>query len=174
MLPDIAGIEVCRQYRLQGGKVLVLMLTGSGAGDDGAAGLDAGADDYLVKPFYPVELSARIRALLRRTSSMTGRVFKIQDLEMDTIECHVSRAGKTVELTVKEFALLELLMRHPQQSFTLEAILDRLWQSDSCASIDTVRTHMKTLRRKIGDNGNQSLIRTKRGQGYKMVNENEI
>lgn len=169
MLPDITGVEVCKQYRTQGGKTPVLMLTAKGAVEDKAMGLDAGADDYLVKPFHPTELSARVRALMRRPSSLTGRVLKVQDLEMDTFECGVTRGGRAVELTTKEFALLELLMRYPNQSFTLEAILDRLWQSDSYASIDTVRTHMKTLRKKIGDNEDNALIRTKRGQGYKIV-----
>jgi DNA-binding response OmpR family regulator len=169
MLPDISGLEVCKQYRKQGGKVPVLMLTARGAVEDKAQGLDAGADDYLVKPFHPTELSARVRALMRRPSALTGRSIKVQDLEMDTVECRLTREGKEIQLTSKEFALLELLMRYPNQSFTLEAILDRLWQSDSYASIDTVRTHMKTLRTKIGDNEENSLIQTKRGQGYKIV-----
>jgi two-component system OmpR family response regulator len=169
MLPDISGLEVCKQYRKQGGKVPVLMLTARGAVEDKAQGLDAGADDYLVKPFHPTELSARVRALMRRPSALTGRSIKVQDLEMDTVECRLTRDGKEIQLTSKEFALLELLMRYPNQSFTLEAILDRLWQSDSYASIDTVRTHMKTLRKKIGDNEENSLIQTKRGQGYKIV-----
>jgi len=170
-LPNISGLEVCKQYRTQGGKVPVLILTARGAVEDRAAGLDAGADDYLVKPFHPTELSARVRALMRRPSALTGRILKVQNLEMDTVECRVSRDGKSIELTTKEFALLELLMRYPNQSFSLEAILDRLWQSDSYASIDTVRTHMKTLRKKIGDNEENSLIHTKRGQGYKIIDQ---
>jgi DNA-binding response OmpR family regulator len=169
MLPDINGLDVCSQYRKTGGKVPVLMLTARGSVEDRAAGLDAGADDYLVKPFHPTELSARVRALLRRPNAITGRILKVQDLEMDTTECRVARGGTEIQLTSKEFSLLELLMRYPNQSFTLEAILDRLWQSDSYASIDTVRTHMKTLRKKIGDNDDCSLIQTKRGQGYKLV-----
>ncbi len=169
MLPDISGLEVCKQYRSQGGKVPVLMLTARGAVEDRAAGLDAGADDYLVKPFHPTELSARIRALLRRRNVIAGRTLHVQDLEMDTVECKLSRAGMEIQLTSKEFALLELLMRYPNQSFTLESILDRLWESDSYASIDTVRTHMKTLRKKIGDNEENSIIQTKRGHGYKII-----
>src|SRR5262249_3485640 len=152
-------------YRGQGGKVPVLMLTARGAVEDRAAGLDAGADDYLVKPFHPTELSARVRALLRRPTAMTGRILKVQDLELDTSESRLTRGGKDIQLTSKEFALLELLMRYPNQSFTLESILDRLWNSDSYASIETVRTHMKTLRKKIGDNEENALIQTKRGQG---------
>ena len=171
MLPDISGLEVCKQYRSQGGKVPVLMLTARGAIEDRAVGLDAGADDYLVKPFHPTELSARIRALLRRPNTIAGRTLHVQDIEMDTIECRVRRASKDIQLTTKEFALLELLMCYPNQSFTLESILDRLWESDSYASIDTVRTHMKTLRKKIGDNEENSVIQTKRGQGYRIVED---
>ncbi|HEY9775825.1 MAG TPA: response regulator transcription factor [Planktothrix sp.] len=169
MLPDITGVEVCSQFRRSGGKVPVLILTARGAVEDRAAGLDAGADDYLVKPFHPTELSARVRALLRRPSAITGKVLKVQELEMDTSECSLKRAGREIQLTSKEFALLELLMRYPNQWFTLESILDRLWHSDSYASIDTVRTHMKTLRKKIGDSDEGSLIQTKRGQGYRLV-----
>jgi DNA-binding response OmpR family regulator len=169
MLPDITGLEVCSQYRRSGGKVPVLILTARGAVEDRAAGLDAGADDYLIKPFHPTELSARVRALLRRPNAIAGRVLKVQDLEMDTADCRLLRAGKEIQLTTKEFALLELLMRYPNQSFTLESILDRLWHSDSYASIDTVRTHMKTLRKKIGDSDECSLIQTKRGQGYRLI-----
>jgi two-component system copper resistance phosphate regulon response regulator CusR len=169
MLPDISGLEVCQQYRHQGGKVPVLMLTARGSVDDRAAGLDAGADDYLVKPFHPTEQSARVRALLRRPTVIAGRILKVQDLEMDTVECRLIREGKEIQLTTKEFALLELLMRYPNQSFSLESILDRLWESDSYASIDTVRTHMKTLRKKIGDSEENALIHTKRGHGYRIV-----
>lgn len=169
MLPDLSGLEVCKQYRSQGGRIPVLMLTARGAIEDRAAGLDAGADDYLVKPFHPTELSARVRALMRRPSTIAGRVLKVQDLELDTIEGRLVRSGKEIQLTSKEFALLELLMRYPNQSFSLESILDRLWESDSYASIDTVRTHMKTLRKKIGESEESSLIQTKRGHGYRIV-----
>lgn len=170
MLPDLAGVEVARQYRSSGGRVPVLMLTAKGTVEDKATGLNAGADDYLVKPFHPTELDARVNALLRRPPTYAGRTLTVRDVELDTASGTVLKGGAEVELTAKEFSLLELLMRYPNQSFSLEAILDRVWDSDSSASIDTVRTHMKTLRKKLGDNSEgDGLIRTKRGQGYRIV-----
>jgi two-component system OmpR family response regulator len=170
MLPDIAGVEVCKQFRSSGGRVPVLMLTAKGTVEDKATGLNAGADDYLVKPFHPTELDARVNALLRRPATYAGKKLLVRDIELDTSAGTVNRAGTEIELTAKEFSLLELLMRYPNQSFSLEAILDRVWDSDSAASIDTVRTHMKTLRKKIGDNNEtDGIIRTKRGQGYRIV-----
>ena len=169
MLPDISGVDVCRQYRGTGGRAPILMLTARGAVEDKAAGLNAGADDYLVKPFHPVELNARVQALLRRPTSYAGKTLQVKDIELDTEASRVFKGGQEVDLTSKEFSLLELLMRYPNQSFTLESILSRVWQSDSTASVDTVRTHMKTLRRKLGDNEENGIIRTKRGAGYRIV-----
>jgi DNA-binding response OmpR family regulator len=169
MLPDISGVDVCRQYRSSGGRTPILMLTARGAVEDKAAGLNAGADDYLVKPFHPVELNARVQALLRRPTSYAGKTLQVKDIELDTEGSRVFKGGQEVDLTSKEFSLLELLMRYPNQSFTLESILSRVWQSDSTASVDTVRTHMKTLRRKLGDNEENGIIRTKRGAGYRIV-----
>lgn len=171
MLPDISGVDVCRQYRGSGGRTPILMLTARGAIEDKAAGLNAGCDDYLVKPFHPVELNARVQALLRRPQSYAGKVLTVRDIELDTETSRVFRAGSEIDLTAKEFSLLELLMRYPNQSFTLETILNRVWQSDSAASVDTVRTHMKTLRRKLGDSEENGLIRTKRGAGYRIVDQ---
>lgn len=169
MLPDVPGIDVCREFRNTGGRIPVLMLTAKGTVEDKAAGLNAGADDYLVKPFHPTELDARVNALLRRPTVYTGRKLKIRDIELDSASGTVAKGGTEIELTAKEFSLLELLMRYPNQSFSLEAILDRVWDSDSSASIDTVRTHMKTLRKKLGDSDGDGIIRTKRGQGYRIV-----
>ncbi len=169
MLPDLSGIEVCKQFRQTGGKTPVLMLTAKGTVEDKALGLDSGADDYLVKPFHPKELTARTNALLRRQPNWEAKLLRAKDIEVDTTNKKVFRAGNEVELTAKELAILELLMRHPNHSFTLQVLLDRLWQSDVHASIETVRTHMKTLRKKIGDNEETPLIHTKRGQGYRLV-----
>jgi len=169
MLPDISGVDVCRQYRGAGGRTPILMLTARGAIEDKASGLNAGADDYLVKPFHPIELNARVQALLRRPTSYAGKTLKVRDIELDTEGNRVFKGGQEIDLTSKEFALLELLMRYPNQSFTLESILSRVWQSDSTASVDTVRTHMKTLRRKLGDSEENGIIRTKRGAGYRIV-----
>lgn len=171
MLPDLSGVDVCRQYRGSGGRTPILMLTARGAIEDKAAGLNAGCDDYLVKPFHPVELNARVQALLRRPQSYAGKILTVRDIELDTETSRVFRAGSEIDLTSKEFSLLELLMRYPNQSFTLETILNRVWQSDSAASVDTVRTHMKTLRRKLGDSEENGLIRTKRGAGYRIVDQ---
>lgn len=171
MLPDISGVDVCRQYRGSGGRCPILMLTARGAIEDKASGLNAGADDYMVKPFHPLELNARVQALLRRPQSYAGKVLQVRDLELDCEAGRVFKAGQEIDLTSKEFSLLELLMRYPNQSFSLETILNRVWQSDSTASVDTVRTHMKTLRRKLGDSEENGLIRTKRGAGYRIVGE---
>lgn len=169
MLPDLSGVEVCKQFRQTGGKTPVLMLTAKGTIEDKAMGLDSGADDYLVKPFHPKELTARTNALLRRQPNWEAKLLRAKDIELDATNKRVFKAGQEIELTAKEFAILELLMRNANHSFTLEAILDRLWQSDTQGSIDTVRTHMKTLRKKIGDNESAPIIHTKRGQGYRLV-----
>lgn len=174
MLPDLSGLEVCRTYRNGGGRVPILMLTARGEAQDKVSALDTGADDYLVKPFVTEELGARVRALLRRPNVMTGKTLQVRDLLLDTSSRQVTRTGRSIELTAKEFALLELLMRHPSQSFTVEAILDRLWKSETNASLETVRTHVKTLRRKIGDSEENPIIRTRRGMGYRIVGEGEL
>ncbi len=173
MLPDISGVDVCRQYRGLGGRTPILMLTARGAVEDKAAGLNAGADDYLVKPFHPVELNesgCRLTYCADPQAIGAGRdLCRVKDIELDTEGNRVFKGGQEVDLTSKEFSLLELLMRYPNQSFTLESILSRVWQSDSTASVDTVRTHMKTLRRKLGDSEENGIIRTKRGAGYRIV-----
>ena len=169
MLPDASGIDVCREYRALGGRCPILRLTAKGTVEDKASGLNAGADDYMVKPFHPTELDARVNALLRRPPTYTGKKLKVRDIELDTAAGVVLKDGVEIELTAKEFSLLELLMRYPNQSFSLEAILDRVWDSDSSASIDSVRTHMKTLRKKLGDSDEAGYIKTKRGQGYRIV-----
>lgn len=168
-LPDMSGEKICLQYRQRGGKSPVLILTSKRAYEDRIAGLDSGADDYLIKPFHPGELQARVRALLRRPNVVTGKILRVQDVEIDTATYRVTRAGVPIELVPKEFAILELLMRHPNQMFTADAVLSRVWQSDAAAAVteDTVRTHMKTLRKKLGDTG--ELIRTRRGLGYQIV-----
>ncbi|MBY0546434.1 MAG: response regulator transcription factor [Candidatus Obscuribacterales bacterium] len=171
MLPDVTGVDICKLYRQRGGTSPILMLTAKETAEDKVAGLDAGADDYLTKPFNPPELSARIRALLRRPAAIAGKALKVKDLVLDTITRRVTRSEQTIDLTAKEFRLLELLMKHPNQSFTVESILDRLWHADANASMETVRTHIKTLRRKIGDSEENPIIRSRRGLGYKIVGD---
>jgi DNA-binding response OmpR family regulator len=170
-LPDISGIEICRQYRSRGGHIPILMLTGKAQPGEKATGLDAGADDYLVKPFDQTELLARVRALLRRPPSVQRQVLHAGDLELDTRACQVTRAGEKVELTLKEIAILELLMKHPNEYFTSDAILQRLWPADAASSSDTVRTHIKTLRRKLGDSDDAPLIVSTRNLGYRLVSD---
>ena len=171
MLPDLTGVEICQNYRSRGGASPVILLTARGREEDKVVGLDAGADDYLVKPFGQAEFNARVRALLRRPKSFGGKILQVQDVEIDTATETVTRAGRDVELRPKEYSLLEFLMRHPGQSFTAEALIERVWQSDATTSIDAVRMHVMALRRKLGDSDNESgggLIKNVRGKGYKI------
>jgi DNA-binding response OmpR family regulator len=173
MLPGRTGTEICKDYRARGGAAPILMLTAKSTIDDRAEGLDSGADDYLTKPFHPKELSARVRALLRRPQAVMAKTLKAADIELDPGQIKVSKAGKDIHLLPKEFALLELFLRYPTQVFSAEALLDRVWNTDSSASLDTVRTYIKTLRKKIDTNPKDSLIRTVHGVGYSLSNKAE-
>jgi DNA-binding response OmpR family regulator len=168
-LPDISGLEVCKEFRDNGGGSPVLMLTAKGGVTDKATALDAGADDYVVKPFEPTELLARVRALLRRPQSVVNQVLKIADLELDGRTFQARRGEKTVELAAKEMAILELLMRYPNQSFTAEAIIQRLWPSDTMTSSETVRTHIKNLRKKLSNGDDDDFIKSVRNLGYRLT-----
>ncbi|MBX9669143.1 MAG: response regulator transcription factor [Candidatus Obscuribacterales bacterium] len=168
VLPDLSGVDVLRAYRRRGGRCPVLMLTSRGDKHDKACGLDSGADDYLVKPFEQVEFEARVRALLRRPNSWSGQILRVRDLELDTGSQSVSRDGQQIQLRPREFALLEFLMRHPNQCFTAEALFQRLWDTDSTTSVETVRMHIMSLRKKLGDTDAHPLISTARGRGYKI------
>ena len=167
-LPDLTGIEVCKRFRSKGGKTPVLMLTGKSEIVDKETGLDAGADDYLTKPFHPRELSARVRALLRRSGEVKQNVLNCGDIELDPQGFKVTKAGQEVALLPKEFALLEFFLRHPNQVFSPEALLDRVWSAESEASPDTIRVHITKLRGKIDKEGQQSIIKTIHRQGYKL------
>jgi DNA-binding response OmpR family regulator len=171
-LPNVTGIEICRQYRARGGAVPVLMLTGKTTVSDKEEGLDAGADDYLTKPFHPRELSARLRALLRRAREFSpvslDVVLKAGDIILDTKAFKVTKAGTEINLLPKEFALMEFLMRHPDQVFSSQDLLDEIWSKESENSPDTVRVHITKLRAKIDTEGRPSLIRTIHRVGYKL------
>jgi DNA-binding response OmpR family regulator len=167
-LPDGTGLDLCKQYRTSGGNKPVLMLTAKESSRDKVAGLTAGADDYVVKPFDPDELVARIKALLRRPPVISGSVLRVDSLELDRGTFEVKRDGQQVTLLPKEYAILELLLEHPNKYFTAEAILARVWRSDLPASTDTVRTHMKTLRKKLGGTEERPVIENVRGLGYKI------
>jgi DNA-binding response OmpR family regulator len=173
MLPGRTGTEICKDYRARGGAAPILMLTAKATIDERAEGLDSGADDYLTKPFHPKELSARVRALLRRPQSVVAKTLKAADIELDPGQVKVFKSGKEIHLLPKEFALLELFLRYPTQVFSAESLLDRVWNTDSSASLDTVRTYIKTLRKKIDANPKESLIRTVHGVGYSLSSKSE-
>ena len=138
-LPGISGLEVCKTFRQGGGKTPILMLTARSHVDEKSAGLDAGADDYLTKPFELKELSARVRALLRRPTDFSGTNLKVGGLIMDLPNYRVNRGGQVIKLLPKEFALLEFFMRHPNQVFSPETLIDRVWLAGEEASPETIR-----------------------------------
>lgn len=167
-LPMLSGLEVCRRYRDGGGACPILMLTGQDAVDDRANGLDAGADDYLTKPFHLKELSARVRALLRRPGEIVSNVLKAGNLVLDSTKHSLIINGEQVHLPRMEFALLEFLMRHQDQIFSASTLLERVWTADSEKSPETIRTTIKKLRNKIDSDGVPSLIQNVHGVGYKL------
>jgi DNA-binding response OmpR family regulator len=167
-LPDLTGIEICKRFRSKGGTTPVLMLTGKSEITDKETGLDAGADDYLTKPFHPRELSARVRALLRRSTDLKQNVLSCGEIVLDPQGFKVTKNGAEVALLPKEFALLEFFLRHPNQVFSPEALLDRVWSAESEASPDTIRVHITKLRGKIDTDGQPSIIKTLHRQGYKL------
>lgn len=167
-LPGLNGIEVCQKYRESGGSAPVLMLTVRAAVDEKAKGLDTGADDYLAKPFHLKELSARLRALLRRPPTTQRNLLIAGDLVVDRTAHKVTLKGKEIELATKEFLLLEFLMRYPNEVFSKEAIMDRVWPSESDASADTVRIYIMRLRDKIPQDDQPFRIKTVHGSGYKL------
>lgn len=168
-LPGLSGPDLCRQYRDAGGQTPILMLTGKKEVEEKETGLDSGADDYLTKPFHMKELSARLRALLRRSPAVSQSVLSAGDLTLNPTSRQVLLNGQEVNLQPREFALLEFLMRHPNQPFSAEAILDRVWLSESDVAPDTVRLHIMKLRNKIDVEGNPSMIRTLHRVGYIFV-----
>lgn len=171
-LPEMTGIEICREFRSRGGTTPVLMLTGKGTINDKESGYDAGADDYLTKPFHMKELSLRLRALLRRGgASLQSDTLKFRELELEPGSHRVTRHGKDLQLLPKEFALLEFFMRHPNQVFSAEALLSRVWASETDTTVDAVSTCIKRLRKKVDLEGQTSVIKTVHGVGYKLENE---
>lgn len=169
-LPGLSGLEVCREYRSKGGKALMIMLTGKSKLTEKEEGLDAGYDDYLTKPFDVRELSARIRALLRRVSSrISGNVLESGNVKLEPNTYRVTRAGKEIKLVPKEFAILEFLMRHPNIVFSCEALMSRIWTADEESSPEIIRTHIKNLRKKLEVAGQPELIGTVHGVGYRLV-----
>lgn len=164
MLPDLDGLQVCQRLR-QASTVPVLMLTARGEWEDRVKGLDAGADDYLTKPFKYQELLARLRAILRRTGANLGTVMTFGDLSLNCSSRTVTRADRPVELTHREFELLEYLMRNPRQLVTREQLLNHIWGWDYDGNANVVEVHLSSLRAKLQDQ-DRKLIRTVRGAGY--------
>ncbi|MDR3612890.1 MAG: response regulator transcription factor [Candidatus Obscuribacterales bacterium] len=167
-LPKVSGIEICRQYRAKGGKAPVIMLTGKLTDVDKETGLDAGADDYLTKPYSLKELLARLRALLRRVSLQQDAKLVVADVEMDTANFLVTKGGVEIPLLPKEFALLEFFMRNTNKVFSSDALLQRVWDTDSEASSNALRSAMRRLRQKLGEDGDNSIIENIHGVGYRM------
>jgi two-component system response regulator MprA len=167
MLPDIDGIEVCERVRSDVGGLPILMLTARDGIDDRVSGLDAGADDYLVKPFALDELLARVRALLRRVGGEGGReVLAFADLELDTGTFEARRGGRRLELTPLEWKLLELLLRNPRRVLVREVILDRVWGSTWGPLSNSLEVYVGHLRRKLEAGGEGRLVHTVRSVGY--------
>ena len=171
MMPNMSGIEVVRQIRRMNDKraMPVIMLTARGEETDKIRGLDAGADDYVVKPFSPAELVSRVRALLRRsTPDMGAETLAYEDLEMDLVSHKVNRGGRSVHLGPTEYRLLRVLMENPNRVYSREQLLDKAWGQNIYVEIRTVDVHVRRLRRAINIDGKPDLIRTVRGSGYAL------
>jgi two-component system, OmpR family, response regulator MprA len=168
LMPKMDGLEVCRRLRREGHRLPVLMLTARDEVENRVAGLDAGADDYVTKPFALEELLARLRALLRRTTSGSGEVLRFADLELDPKTREVRRAGEPIELTRTEFSLLELFLLNPRQVLTRSVIFERVWGYDFGFSSNSLDVYIGYLRRKTEAGDRPRLIQTVRGVGYAL------
>ncbi len=167
LMPHVDGIEVCRRMRSAGDRTPVLMLTARHEVSDRVAGLEAGADDYLPKPFSIDELLARLKALMRRSGwSSDDPVLRFQDLELDTVAHEVRRGVRPIEVTRTEFLLLELFLRHPRQVLTRGQIFDRVWGYDFGPTSNSLEVYVGYLRRKTEAEGESRLLHTVRGVGY--------
>jgi two-component system, OmpR family, response regulator MprA len=168
LMPGVDGLEVCRRLRSEGSRLPVLMLTARVEVEDRVEGLDAGADDYLTKPFALEELKARLRALLRRTANGTGETLRFADLELHPGTREVKRGGEAIELTRTEFSLLELFLRNPRQVLTRSIIFERVWGYDFGYASNSLDVYIGYLRRKTEAGGKPRLIHTVRGVGYAL------
>lgn len=171
-LPGVDGFEVCRRLRAEGFMLPVLVLSGRRTVSDRVAGLEAGADDYVVKPGAPEELLARIYALLRRyRGSFEGQSLRLADLAMNTATREVRRRGRLLNLTAREFDLLELFLRHPRQVLTRNIIYDDVWVYDFGGESNSVEVYVRHLRAKLEARGEPRLLQTVRGVGYVLREE---
>ena len=174
MLPEMDGLTVCRRLREAGQQAAILMLTARDTTDDRVTGLDAGADDYLVKPFELKELLARLRALGRRPSKLETNLLEVADLTMNTHTRVVTRADTLIKLTAKEYAVLECLMRDPERILTRTEIAEAVWNYDVFNQSNVVDVYIRNLRRKIDDPFDLKLIYTVRGAGYRLSATAEV
>jgi DNA-binding response OmpR family regulator len=168
MLPGLSGLELCRRLRATGNKMPVILLTAKDEVSDRVAGLDAGADDYVVKPFSIEELLARIRAHLRRTNEPNSNLLQFEDLSLNRNTREVFRGQRCIELTAKEFDLLEYLLNHPRQVLTRDQILEKVWGYDFMGDSNIIEVYIRYLRLKLEDNNEKRLIHTIRGVGYTL------
>ena len=172
LLPRRDGFEVCRELRARRDSTPVLMLTARATIDDRVTGFDAGADDYLTKPFSFRELSARVRALMRRNAQLRPDVFQLDDLIVDSASHRVSRASREIELTAKEYALLEFLARRAGQLVSRTEIAAHVWDDSFDPFSNTIEVYMNRLRKKIDDEHAVKLLHTRRGEGYILESRN--
>jgi len=168
-LPKLDGLEVCRRLRASCPSLLILMLTARSQPQERVIGLDTGADDYLVKPFHFAELVARLRALLRRDVRTRTPLLEYQDIKLDPVTRTAWQANRRLELTNKEFGILEYLLRHQEEIVSQETLLEHVWDMQANPLTNTVRVHMNSLRRKLGDVAETPrYIETVIGQGYRL------
>lgn len=168
-LPEMSGLDLCRRFRAAGGDLSILFLTGRHKLEEKETGLDAGADDYLTKPFSVRELTARVRALLRRSAGAQSRQeLKFRDISLNREHFRVTMDGNEIHLNRKEFALLELFMGRPDSIFDVQTLLSLIWPEQEDATGETVRTHIKNLRKKMKGKKEAPIIDTIYGAGYKL------
>ncbi|MDZ4837751.1 MAG: response regulator transcription factor [Candidatus Melainabacteria bacterium] len=167
VLPGLNTIDIIRGFRASGGKIPILLMSSRHSSEDLQDGLDAGADSYLVKPFQLSDLAAQVRALMRRPAFRSEKVLMSGNIAVNTEEGTVRKNNELIHLYPMEYKLLRFLLAHPNQVFSQDAIFERVWQKDSSNLQDTVRTHIRTLRQKIDDDPERSIITTVRGLGYK-------
>lgn len=167
-LPRVSGLEILQHLRERGDNTRVLMLTGKDHVNDRACGLDSGADDYLIKPFNMAEVTARVKVLLRRGGTRDDGVLRIGKLTLNSLSLKVTSAGEDVRLAPREFALLEFLMRHPNENHSAESLLSSVWKDEDDVTVETVRTCIKRVRKKLGDNDVAAMLQTSPGCGYSL------
>ena len=171
MLPKKNGLELTKAFRANRGTTPILMLTAKTATEDKVAGLDSGADDYLTKPFAVAELLARVRSLLRRGASEKTTLLKIADLELDTVTHKARRAGRTIDLTVKEYSLLEYLLRNKERVLSRSVIAEHIWDYHFDTGTNLIDVYINHLRNKVDTGFSKKLVHTVRGVGYVIREE---